>query len=190
MSEEAKIECLIVTFQENFDSIISYFVALPMAERTYSNLRRRFIQEATTKKNRNGGSDKRRDEEPAAFLSRYNLQQHKIHNSKQVICYKCNKVCHIATKCYSKVNNRNFSNNITNFDGNRPKMKCFKCDKEGHIAYFCRNRNNKSENKSVSSSKSKNVFFAIALMAQNEVLSENECLFYLDSGANDHMIGK
>lgn len=82
-------------------------------------------------------------------------------------CYKCHKYGHYAKDCNSD--------------------KCYNCDKVGHFAKDCNVGKKVEETTNLVLEDENDGDFL--LMAQNEISGNNDSLWYLDSGASNHMCG-
>ncbi|GMI80153.1 hypothetical protein HRI_001684600 [Hibiscus trionum] len=88
-------------------------------------------------------------------------------NYSNIECYKCYRYGHYAKDCNSD--------------------KCYNCGKVGHFAKDCRVDKKVEETTNLALEDEANEGFL--LMAQNEVNDNNDTLWYLDSGASNHMCG-
>ena len=192
-----KISALQLSLPEEYDTVTAYFDALPVAERTYTNFRARFIHEFTIRSERakkeESGTDSKGESEQAAFLSKSKHDRGGKSNQSSssgkyrhnysrgnIRCNACRKFGHIARHC----NESNSSDSGT--------IRCFTCGREGHIAKFCRGWGNDNFNRR---KRSKRAFITVDLGLftsdsgiSSKRESDNRIGFFVDRGASDTMI--
>jgi GAG-pre-integrase domain/Zinc knuckle len=88
-------------------------------------------------------------------------------NYSNIECYKCHKYGHYVKDCNSD--------------------KCYNCGKVGHFAKEC--RVDKKVKETTNLATEDEVKEGFLLMAHNEVDTDNNTVWYLDSGASNHMCG-
>ncbi|KAJ3701279.1 hypothetical protein LUZ61_004984 [Rhynchospora tenuis] len=68
--------------------------------------------------------------------------------------------------------------------GNKSHIQCYNCNRYGHYAYECRN-----EKKDENEKKEEKIGDGVVLLASKEATPNQETVWYLDTGASNHMCG-
>lgn len=185
LSEDDEIAYLIASFPESYDSVVSYFEALPQDQRTITVLKSRYKSKHQNRINRSEVEEHESSNTSAtSFMSNRNVQGRGRSNFRNFSRRPTQIFDHSEDRSSNNRHRSNYQNrsNRGQYLANRrgadrsSEFTCFVCIRCGLLAKNCTASNRKT-------------VFAVNLLSSNVLeVPENSIKFIFDCGATDHIV--